>query len=154
MAGNDFFEMVNHYLQLIKNIESELNYNPTLTDIRSCFMTRNCSIGMKHVRKLYKAVLLLYYDRFHILDPLSLNKLFMWSFMLRVELENLSYESVNKYAVGDGINNSLPIFSIISQARQHTEIGNLIIKVPERMDFKNCKEERTTLLELLKKMKQ
>lgn len=154
VAGNDFFEMVDHYLKLIKNIEAELNNNKKLENIRSCFQNQHCSIGMKHVRKLYKAALLLYYDRFHMLDELALDKLFMWAFMLRIELDNLSYDSVNKYAVGFGIYNNCPIFSIISQARKHTDIGNLIIEIPNEATFKNCKDERESLHKLLIAMKQ
>ena len=108
---------------------------------------------MKHVRKLYKASVLLYYDRFHKLDPLALKKLFMWAFMLRIELDNLSFESVNKYAVGDGINNSITIFSLITQARKHTEIGNTIINIPVELSCRNCVEERNMLHKLLENMK-
>ena len=154
VAGWDFFEMVQHYLRLIQNIESELKNNPSLQDIRPYFENRHYSIGLKHVKKLYKAVLLLYYDRFHMLDSLALKKLFMWAFMLRIELENVSYDSVNKYAVGNGIYNSLPIFSIISQARRHTDIGNIIIELPEEISCNNCAEERYQLHDLLKIMKQ
>lgn len=153
IAGVDFFNMVDHYLKLIKNIESELCNNKDLAKFQSYFEKRDCSIGMKHVRKLYKAALLLYYDRFHILDPLSLKKLFMWAFMLRIELENLSFESINKYSIGDGIYNNLPIFSIISQAWRHTDIGNLIINIPDTIECRNCREERTNLHKLLKELK-
>ena len=77
----------------------------------------------------------------------------MWAFMLRIELENLSFESVNKYSIGDGINNNLPIFSIISQAWRHTDIGNLIINIPDTIECRNCREERTNLHKLLKELK-
>lgn len=154
VAGWDFFEMVLHYLRLIQNIESELKNNPSLQDIRPYFENRHYSIGLKHVKKLYKAALFLYYDRFHMLDSLALKKLFMWAFMLRIELENVSYDSVNKYAVGNGIYNSMPIFSIISQARRHTDIGNIIIELPEEISCNNCAEERYQLHDLLKAMKQ
>lgn len=153
VAGSDFFEMVDHYLQLMRNIESELRNKSDFAEIRSYLEMKHCSIGMKHVKKLYKASILLYYDRFHTLDPLALKKLFMWAFMLRIELDNLSFDSVNKYAVGDGIYNSMPIFSMITQARKHTEIGNVIIKIPEELPYKNCGEERHMLHELLTNMK-
>ena len=153
IAGSNFFEMVEHYLRLIGNIEAELKNNQNLLEMRDFFENKQCSIGMKHVRKLYKATLLLYYDRFHVLDPLAMKKLFMWAFMLRVELDNLSFDSINKYAVGDGINNSLPIFSIISQTRIHSNIGNIIISIPNEISASNCKDERNRLLELLKNMK-
>lgn len=153
VAGSDFFEMVDHYLQLMSHIESELRNNSGLSQILHFMENKQHSIGMKHARKLYKAAVLLYYDRFHILDTLALGKLFMWAFMLRVELDNLSFDSVNKYAVGNGINNSKPIFSIITQARKHTEIGNIIITIPEETDYRYCAEERKKLHELLMDMK-
>lgn len=154
VAGGDFFEMVDHYLRLMSNIEAELSNSTNLADIRPYFEKGQYSIGLKHVRKLYKASLLLYYDRFNMLDALALKKLFMWAFMLRIELDRLSFDSVNKYAVGDGINNGLPMFSIISQARKHTEISNIIINIPEEMPDRNCMEERRKLYRLLKNMKQ
>lgn len=153
-AGTDFFEMVDHYLILLGNIEEELTSNPDLADISNYFIGQHFSIGLKHVRKLYKAAVLLYYDRFHMMDIRALRKLFMWAFMLRVESNSLSHSSVNKYAVGDTGINSLPIFSIISQARKHTDIGNLIIDIPKEFDVSNCRDERNGLLKLLNKMKQ
>ena len=153
VAGSDFFEMVDHYLQLMRNIESELRKKDDFAEIRHFLEEKHCSIGMKHVRKLFKAAILLYYDRFHQLDPLALKKLFMWAFMLRIELDNLSFDSVNKYAVGDGINNSIPIFSLITQARKHVEIGNIIINIHEELSCRNCVEERNMLHKLLDNMK-
>lgn len=153
ISGNDFFDMVNHYLQILQHIETVWINSQTWANLSKCFDNGHCSVGMKHVIKLYKAAVLLYYDRFHILDPLSLKKLFMWAFMLRIELDSLSFDSINKYAVGNGINNSIPIFSVILQARKHTDISNLIIEIPEETDFRNCKDERTKLLDFLKEMK-
>lgn len=145
--------MVDHYLQLMRNIESELRNKSDFAEIRHFLELKHCSIGMKHVRKLYKASILLYYDRFHMLDSLALKKLFMWAFMLRIELDNLSFDSVNKYAVGEGINNNIPIFPLITQARKHTEIGNIIINIPEELSCRNCEEERNMLHKLLEDMK-
>lgn len=153
IAGKDFFDMVDHYLRLIENLERELKNNLILPDICSYFDDKPCSVGMKHVKRLYKAALLLYYDRFHMLDPLAMKKLFMWAFMLRIEIDTLSYDSINKYAVGNGIYNSLPIFAIISQARKHTEIGNLVIQVPNEVNFNHCKEERNNLYNLMTNLK-
>lgn len=155
VSGSDFFEMVEHYLQLMKIIESELTSKSEFDEIRPYLEMNNCSIGMKHVRKLYKASILLYYDRFHELDPLALKKLFMWAFMLRIELNNLSFDSINKYAIGDGIFNNKPVFSMITQARKHTEIGNTIINIPnsKELSYNNCVEERHMLHELLTNMK-
>lgn len=153
ISGNDFFEMVNHYLQMLQHIEAVWMNSQSWNALCNCFENGRSSIGIKHVIKLYKAAVLLYYDRFHNLDKLSLKKLFLWAFMLRIELDNLSFDSINKYAIGNGMSNSIPIFSVISQARKHTDISNLIIEFPTEPNFRNCKYERTKLLELLKNMK-
>lgn len=153
ISGNDFFEMVNHYLQMLQHIEVVWMNSQSWKALCNCFENGRSSIGIKHVIKLYKAAVLLYYDRFHNLDKLSLKKLFLWAFMLRIELDNLSFDSINKYAIGNGMSNSISIFSVISQARKHTDISNLIIEFPTEPNFRNCKYERTKLLELLKNMK-
>ena len=56
--------------------------------------------------------------------------------MLRVDMENLGFDSVNRYAVGiDGAyTNIYPIFSIINHARIHTDISNLTVSVIREPD--------------------
>lgn len=109
-------------------------------------------MGLTHVRKLFFAVLLFYYDRFHNMDELAVKKLFIWAFMLRMDLHNLGAESVNKYAVGEwsgNYTNYIAVFSKISLARLHTEIGNLQIAVGARF---NETEEQNNLYKLLQKL--
>ena len=52
VAGSDFFEMVDHYLQLMRNMESELRKKDDFAEMRHFLEEKHCSIGMKHVRKL------------------------------------------------------------------------------------------------------
>ena len=62
---------------------------------------------------------------------------FTWAFMLRVDMENLGFDSVNKYAIGSEegrYTNSVPVFSIIVNARLHTEIANLTIAIKREPD--------------------
>ena len=52
--------------------------------------------------------------------------------MLRVDMNTLGFDSVNKYAIGDEnsrYTNTIGIFSKISFARMHHEISGLQIKV-------------------------
>lgn len=86
------------------------------------------------------------------MDELAVKKLFKWAFMLRMDLRSLGADSINKYAVGewsDNYTNSIPVFSKISLARLHTEVGNLQIKIDARH---NEMEEQNKLYELLQKM--
>lgn len=153
IAGSDFFDMVDHYLRTIANIKHELATNTIFEPLRPfCLPTKHTSAGLTHVRNLFFAVLLFYYDKFHNMDELAVKKLFMWSFMLRMDLHNLGADSVNKYAIGEwsgNYTNYIPVFSMISLARLHTEIGNLQIKIDARY---NDTEEQNNLYELLQKM--
>ena len=153
LAGSDFFDMVDHYLRTLGNIKHEIATNAAFESLRPfCFPTKHSSVGLTHVRKLFFAVLLFYYDRFHNMDELAVKKLFIWAFMLRMDLHNLGAESVNKYAVGEwsgNYTNYIAVFSKISLARLHTEIGNLQIAVGARF---NETEEQNNLYKLLQKI--
>ncbi len=154
IAGADFFEMVDHYLRTLANIKQELRTNAVFEPLRPfCLPTKHSSTGLTHVRNLFFAVLLFYYDKFHNMDELAVKKLFIWSFMLRMDLQNLGSDSVNKYAIGEwsgNYTNYIPVFSRISLARLHTEIGNLQIKIEARH---NGTEEQNNLYNLLLKLR-
>jgi len=64
-------------------------------------------------------------------------KLFVWAFMLRVDMESLGFDSINRYAVGDDnyrYTNTIAMFSQISFARLHSEISSLQIRVRRDSD--------------------
>ena len=154
IAGSDFFDLVDHYLRTLENIKHELATNPVFELLRPfCLPQKHSSAGLTHVRNLFFAVVFYYYDKFHNMDELSIKKLFMWSFMLRMDLSNLGADSVNKYAIGEwsgNYTNYIPVFSKISLARLHTEIGNLQIEIDARnLDT----DEQKNLYELLKNMR-
>ncbi len=155
IAGSDFFEMVDHYLRTLSNIKHELASNPAFKELRPfCLPIKHSSTGLTHVRNLFFAVLLFYYDKFHNMDELAVKKLFMWSFMLRMDLHNLGSDSVNKYAIGEwsgNYTNYIPVFSKISLARLHTEIGNLKITIGVEARS-NDTEEQNNLFKLLNKL--
>lgn len=95
------------------------------------------SAGFVYARNLFYCALLCYYDKFHNFDVMAVKNLFIWAFMLRVDLRSLGFASINKYAIG-GENNSsytnkIPMFSKISFARLHNEISSLSIKLPEEV---------------------
>lgn len=140
VAGNDFFEMVDHYLKLLADIEKELEDNDAFKQINGIITNKSDleSSGFKYTVNLFKCALLMYYDKFHNFDEMAVKKLFTWAFMVRVDLYNLSYDSINKYAIGgdptSNYTNKIPIFSKISFARKHNEICGLQIKVKRNSD--------------------
>ena len=75
------------------------------------------STGFKYAINLFRCALLCYYDRFHNFDIKVVNKLFLRSLMLRVDMESLGYESINKYTIGESngrYTNEIPIFYLIT----------------------------------------
>lgn len=151
ISGQDFFEMVHHYMQMLHDIKQELIDNSDFACIKELLIDdkskvgqiktpadldkacKSSSIGMNHARQLFFCALLCYYDRFHNFDPMAVKKLFTWAMMLRVDMINLSFDSVNRYAIGlgdkDGYSNVKPVISLISNARRHTEISGLSLKL-------------------------
>lgn len=154
ISGNDFFEMVEHYLQLLTDIKTEIITEKKFDEIKKIICKgRNVysieemdsikygSAGFVYARNLFYCALLCYYDKFHNFDVMAVKNLFIWAFMLRVDLRSLGFASINKYAIG-GENNSsytnkIPMFSKISFARLHNEISSLSIKLPEEVS-ENC----------------
>lgn len=150
ISGNDFFEMVEHYLQLLTDIKTEIFTEKKFDEIKKIICKgRNVysieemdsikygSAGFVYARNLFYCALLCYYDKFHNFDVMAVKNLFIWAFMIRVDLRSLGFASINKYAIG-GENNSsytnkIPMFSKISFARLHNEISSLSIKLPEEV---------------------
>lgn len=137
IAGNDFFEMVDHYICLLEDIETEIKNKEEFKEFYKISEVKTHSVGFGYAKNLFYCGLLMYYDKFHNFDEMAVKKIFTWAFMIRVDMENLGFDSVNKYAVGeqnDRYTNVVPLFSKISLARSHTEISNLQIRVMRNPD--------------------
>lgn len=167
IAGNDFFGMVEHYIHLLRDVKSEICDNPIFSEIKEVLCdgediknpddldkVKCSSAGFKYAKNLFYCALLCYYDKFHNFDEMAVKKLFSWAFMLRVDMENLGFDSINKYAIGDensSYTNTIGIFSKINMARLHSEITGLQIAVlrnPDEPKHKNWKK----LYDMIKKM--
>ena len=156
ISGGDFFEMVDHYMQMLHSIKLELIDNPDFARIKELLIDdkskvgqiktpadldkacKSSSTGMNYARNLFFCALLCYYDRFHNFDLMAVKKLFTWAMMLRVDMNHLGFDSVNRYAIGLGDNdkytNSEPVISLISSARRHTEISGMPLMVKRDND--------------------
>jgi len=150
VAGNDFFEMVAHYLKLLNDISTEIESNSKLKIIHNIlndekYVTtgfqsaknlqnekKHESAGFRYAKNLFYCAALCYYDRFRNFNEQAIIKLFSWAFMLRVDMRNLGFDSINNYAIGKsgcGYTNEEAMFSKISSARLHGEIANMQIKL-------------------------
>lgn len=136
-SGADFFEMTEHYLDMLSDIRfifKEEVDNRTLNVIRNILHDKDIphNMGFQYAESLFYCAVLCYYDRFHNLDSGAVWKLFTWAMMLRVDMQHLGFDSVNKYAIGDGnstYTNKIAMFAAIVNARRHWEIAALSINV-------------------------
>ena len=165
IEGEDFFLMAEHYLQLKDDIEQGLKDNPELKhfyerlDMKTSQKNSDHphhgtgekrSVGYHYASDLFRCALFAYYDRFHNFDERAVKKLFIWAFMIRVDMNVLSFATINKYAIGETPNNNaytnqIPMFERIAHARSHAEIANLEVKIREESELKNPNEERRKL---------
>ena len=155
-AGRDFFKMVHHYMQMLKDLKQEIAVNPALQKVKEILIASSGRdkkntlitsaeeldealdrqpVGFRHACRLFFCALLCYYDRFGVLDARAVKRLFTWAMMLRVNMQHLGFASVNKYAIGerdpqkDQYTNVIPVLSMIVSARKHTEISDISLKV-------------------------
>lgn len=149
ISGGDFFEMVDHYMQMLHNIKEEIATNPAFHDIEQILTNgkdansaeeldesfKSSSVGLNHARNLFFCALLCYYDRFHNFDVMAVKKLFTWAMMIRIDMLHLGFDTINRYAIGLGDNdkysNAKPVISMIAYARRHTEISSMRLNMRE-----------------------
>jgi len=139
IAGKEFFEMVEHYLVLLDDIKNEIKNNKKFDIIRQT-LENITGTGFGYTKNLFYCAVLCYYDRFKNFNEQVLKKLFIWAFMLRVDMDRLGFDSVNKYAIGEYGNtqysNHIAMFTKICNARLHSEIANLQIRLRESDNYK------------------
>ena len=165
-AGRDFFKMVHHYMQMLKDLKREIAVNPALQKVKEILIASSGRdkkntlitsaeeldealdrqpVGFRYACRLFFCALLCYYDRFGVLDAPAVKRLFTWAMMLRVSMQHLGFASINKYAIGerdpqkDQYTNVIPVLSMIVSARKHTEISDISLKVdvePRQSDEK------------------
>lgn len=155
-AGRDFFKMVHHYMQMLKDLKREIAVNPALQKVKEILIASSGRdkkntlitsaeeldealdrqpVGFRYACRLFFCALLCYYDRFGVLDARAVKRLFTWAMMLRVNMQHLGFASINKYVIGerdpqkDQYTNVIPVLSMIVSARKHTEISDISLKV-------------------------
>ena len=140
-SGESFFGMVEYYLNMRKDIEKGVMANQ---DFRK-LLTKKGSVGLGFAKRLFWCVLMCYYDRFGKFDNLGLVKLYQWAFMIRVDMELLGFDTINKYAIGeetDRYTNRYAMFRIIRKARSHFEVSDIQISTDTKSNDLNEERQR------------
>ncbi|MCM3690964.1 DUF262 domain-containing protein [Neobacillus niacini] len=145
MAGKRFFNYALHYgkqLEQIKNLINKDHNDEQIPSKRS---------GDLYIKQLYECALLFFADRFGM-DSLSKGvkqQLYSWSYSLRLTMNAVYPQTINKYARGrhERLNEGLDLFSEISEMNHADELKLIVLEKPNIED-KN-KEKYKAVYELL-----
>ena len=138
VSGEHFFGMVQYYLDMLNHVSREVERWESFGGLLQ--KERKSSVGFKYAKRLFYCALMSYYDRFANFEPRAVLKLFRWAFMVRVDMENLGFDTINKYATGDidgDYSNRIAMFRRIRNARSHQEIEDLQIVVSDEVAMRH-----------------
>ncbi|SFG29854.1 DUF262 domain-containing protein [Pontibacter chinhatensis] len=151
--GKRFFEMINHYNELVNSIKSMAETKKFLSPsdknaIEILETIQNYDgkdrVGDKYVRNLFNCCLVYYIDKFGTAEiSRAVEKFYIWSYSLRLELYAIHLASIDNHALANP-----PIFKIIKEAIHPSTILN----VPLSSVGKNNSTRTDAILNLFKKM--
>lgn len=129
IAGKRFFNYTLHYGELLEKVQKVINQFHDETAVPS---KRSGDI---YIKQLYECALLFFADRFGI-DSLTkpiLKQFYSWSYSLRLSMNAVYPQTINKYARGnhDRINAGLDMFSKISEMMEPEDLKLIILERPE-----------------------
>lgn len=145
MAGKRFFHYALHYGKQLEQIQKIINRDLNDEQIPS---RRS---GDLYIKQLYECALLFFADRFGM-DSLSKGvrqQLYSWSYSLRLTMNAVYPQTINKYARGrhERLNEGLDLFSKMSEMNYADELKLIVLEKPNIED-KN-KEKYKAVYELL-----
>lgn len=145
IAGKRFFNYTLHYGELLEEVKQKINRFHEKEQIP---IKRSGDI---YIMQLYECSLLFFVDRFGF-DNLSksvMQQLYSWSYSLRLAMNAVYPQTINKYAKGqhDRANYGIDMFSIISEMTDPEELKLIVLTQPNIDD--NNKEKYKAIYELL-----
>lgn len=128
IAGKRFFYYTLHYGKLLEKVRKLMNQFHDKDEIP------NKRPGDIYVKQLYECALLFFADRFGI-DTLTrtvLQQLYTWSYSLRLSMNAVYLETINKYARGkhERINKGLDMFSKMSEMMEPEDLRLIVLERP------------------------
>jgi len=144
-AGEAFFALVEHYLDLRDELAERLDwenapainsdYNKTARRVDKVMKCPRLPGGFRHLHGLFLCALFCYADRFGFenLDARVLAKLCRWAYSVMLDRDRMSERTVNRYAIGlPGYTNAIAMFAVIQEALTPSEIVGQSVAIPER----------------------
>jgi hypothetical protein len=124
--GKRFFEMIDHYMNVVNNIKTIENLSKEAKRIYDTLeiYEGHYRTGDKYVRNLFDCCLIYYWDKFGIVEmDRAVEKFFIWAYSLRLNMQNVQLASIDNYAL-----EAPNVFKTIKEALHPSEVLN--IKLP------------------------
>lgn len=145
VAGKRFFNYTLHYGKLLEQIQKQINR------FHDCEQVPSKRSGDIYIMRLYECSLLFFADRFGLesLTRSVMQQLYSWSYSLRVAMNSVYPQTINKYAKGqhERANYGIDMFATISEMDDPEGLKLLVLTKPEIDD--NNKEKYKAVYELL-----
>jgi len=145
IAGKRFFNYTLHYGRLLEKIQKQINRvhkQDQIPDKRS---------GDIYIKQLYECSLLFFADRFGFesLTQSVMHQLYSWSYSLRLAMNAVYPQTINRYAKGqhERANDGIDMFARISEMADPEELKLIVLKQPDIDE--NNKEKYKVVYELL-----
>lgn len=145
IAGKRFFNYTLHYEKLLEKIKNKIDSFHSENEIPG---KRSGDI---YIKQLYECSLLFFVDRFGIesLTKSVMQQFYSWSYSLRLAMNSVYPQTINKYAKGqhERANLGIDMFSSISEMVNPEELKLILLEKPEIAE--NNKEKYKEVYKLL-----
>ncbi|MBP2029018.1 uncharacterized protein with ParB-like and HNH nuclease domain [Acetoanaerobium pronyense] len=145
IAGKRFFNYTLHYEKLLEKIKNKIDSFHSENEIPG---KRSGDI---YIKQLYECSLLFFVDRFGIesLTKSVMQQFYSWSYSLRLAMNSVYPQTINKYAKGqhERANMGIDMFSSISEMVNPEELKLILLEKPEIAE--NNKEKYKEVYKLL-----
>ena len=139
ISGEYFFKYVFHYDKLLTEVKNMVKEHHKKSEEIPDYRT-----GDIYIKRLYECALLLFMDRFGIenMETSYMEKLYKWSYSLRLVMYAVRRESINSYANGNNSNiYNGALFSKISEMNKPEDIMKIELKKIDVPDYNKSKYE-------------
>lgn len=139
ISGEYFFKYVFHYDKLLTEVKNMVKEHHKKSEEIPDYRT-----GDIYIKRLYECALLLFMDRFGIenMETSYMEKLYKWSYSLRLVMYAVRRESINSYANGNNSNiYNGALFSKISEMNKPEDIMKIELKKIDMPDYNKSKYE-------------
>lgn len=145
ISGKRFFDYILHYGNLLEKIQRQIDHFHNKDEIP------NKRSGDIYIKQLYECSLLFFVDRFGFesLTNSVMQQLYSWSYSLRLAMNAVYPQTINRYAKGkhERANYGIDMFSAINEMMEPEELKLLVLKKPDIDD--NNKEKYKSAYELI-----